>query len=344
MLEQHIQEEDVSVLLLDDVRHKNELQKMITHDSYKTHAMRVMAQKILLDKLEIALTAKDSDTFHAVLSGFTRQKLETGVNERGRLTMEQAQNETHLNALLLTAAQQGQKEAVIQLVCLGADIRTQNERKQNAFHLLMEKDPFLSFGTDAPFFQTKDAAVAGHRLNLSALNPFQDPQTTQHVLMALTQPDNAFLTPPALMIKRLPSPLIGHAHPRAHALYEAKLDSIDALAQIGYDFNTPEDFPMHQPLVIAHTQPHPDSDLIERLLRAGADYPTSESRTKLYKSAAVDVKNVMRRFICDKQKCSPMTAYLYLYGIMKDHFVLTRRTTSERAFFLTETHSGRERK
>ncbi len=344
MIEQHVQEEDVSILLSDYVHHPKELQKIITHDSYKTHAMRVMAQKILLDKLEQALLAKDTTAFNATISAFSKHQLETDVNERGRLTMEQAQNENQLNEMLLTAAKSGQKDAVIQLVRLGADLKTQNAQKQNAFHLLIEKDPFLSFGTNALPFQERDQAVACHRFNLSSLNPSNNPQTTQNILNALSQPNAAFLTPVALLIKRLPSPLIGHAHPRAHALYEAKLDSIEALHLIDYNFNTPEDFPMHQPLMIAHTQPHPDSDLIERLLWAEADYPTFECRNKLYKTAPADVKNVMRRFICNKQNCSAFTAYLYLCGLMKEHFVLNAPAKTKQAFFMAESHQGFERK
>ena len=344
MIEQHVQEEDVSVLLSDYAHYPKELQKIITHDSYKTHAMRVMAQKVLLDKLQEALVSKNTDAFNTIISAFSNHQLETSVNERGRLTMEQTQNETHLNTLLLTAAQMGQKEAVIQLVHLGADIKTQNEQKQNAFHLLMEKDPFLSFGTNALSFQKSDLVVERHQLNLSLLNPSNHLQTAQNILNALSQPNAAFLTPVALLIKRLPSPLIGHAHPRAHALYKAKLDSIDALHQIGYNFNTPEDFPMHQPLVIAHSQPNPDCDLIERLLWAEADYPTFKCRSRLYKTAPVDVKTVMRRFICNKQNCSALTAYLYLCGIMKEHFVLNIPSKTKQAYFMVESHQGFERK
>ncbi len=344
MIEQHVQEEDVSVLLSDYVHHPKELQKIITHDSYKTHAMRVLAQKVLLDKLQEALLSKNTDAFNTIISAFSNHQLETGVNERGRLTMEQAQNENQLNELLLMAAQSGQKDAVIQLVRLGADIKTQNKQKQNAFHLLIEKDPFLSFGTNALSFQKSDPAVARHRFNLSLLNPSNHLQTAQNILNALSQPNAAFLTPVALLIKRLPSPLVGHAHPRAHALYKAKLDSIDALHQTGCNFNTPEDFPMHQPLVIAHTQPHPDCDLIERLLWAEADYPTFECRSKLYKTAPADVKTVMRRFICNKHNCSALTAYLYLCGIMKEHFVLNMPSKTKQAYFMAESHQGFERK
>ena len=330
--QQLIQEENVASLKNFYLKNKKECCNLISDDAFKSHEMRIFAQKILLDKLYRTIIQNKQPNIDIILKSFSQHKLEERPDKNGKISSEQLQNKILLNKILLAAANKGNIKAVISLANFGADLKTQNEQKQNVFHLLIEQDPFLSFTITPLSRPDKDIAVINHEFNLSLLKNDSNPHNLQNMYEAFYQTNSNFLSPVSLFIKRLPSPLIANAHPRTHAIYQAKLNSIKALNLLGYNFNTPIDFPMHQPLIIAHLHPIPSNTLIKNLLSAGADYPSSICRSQIYKKASSDIRAIMRQFIRNKQNCSTFNALLYLYGVKKEPYSLLKKEQHKNSF------------